>query len=125
MSRRGTAVLAAALALSAPGAALAQSAGDDEYRDPFAGEDQPQDGGGAGGSDGGGSTGGGAPSAPAPAPTPTPTPAPAAEPGAVEPAATTAATLPRTGAAVGAGWVAAAGFLLLAAGVGLRRSVRT
>jgi hypothetical protein len=33
-------VLIAALALAAPGTALAQSAGDEQYQDPFAGDDQ-------------------------------------------------------------------------------------
>jgi LPXTG-motif cell wall-anchored protein len=123
MRRRAAAALAAALALSAPGAALAQSAGDEEYRDPFAGEEQPRDG----GPQGGGGTGDESTPAPTPTPTPAPTPAPVPAPAAgtsaPEPTATTAGTLPRTG--LGAGWATAAGVLLLAAGAGLRRSVRT
>ena len=118
MRRRYAAVLAAVLALSSPAAALAQSAGDDQYRDPFGEEEQPQQQEpGSGGSQGGGDTGAGAtpPAAATPAPT---TPAPAVP--AEEPVATTAETLPRTGLA--AGVVAALGFGLLAAGLGLRRS---
>jgi LPXTG-motif cell wall-anchored protein len=113
MRRRLPAVLAAALALGAPAPALAQSVGDEQYRDPFAGEDQaPQDGGAED-------------TAPTPAPAPAPVPAPAAPTGSgtVEPTATTAGTLPRTGAE--AAWIAAAGLLLFAGGVGLRRSART
>ena len=119
MRRRAIAALAATLALSAPGAALAQSAGDDQYRDPFAEENEGQQGGSNGGDTGGGST---------PSPTPSPTPAPAPGPAppagtsAADPTATTADTLPRTGA--GAGWMTAAGLVLIAAGAGLRRSLR-
>jgi LPXTG-motif cell wall-anchored protein len=110
MSRPSAAALAAVLALSAPAGALAQSAGDDQYRDPFADENgSQQEGSGGGGDD----TGGGS----------TPTPAPAPSSGtAVEPTATTAGTLPRTG--LGAGWVTIAGLGLIVAGAGLRRTVR-
>ena len=114
MSRRGPAVLAAAIALAAPASALAQSVGDEQYRDPFAGEDQPQDETGA-------PPAGDGDTSPAPAPAPTATPAPT-DSTAVEPTATTAATLPRTGPA--AGWVAAVGVLALVAGAGLRRTTR-
>ena len=113
MRRRAIAALAATLALSAPGAALAQSAGDDQYRDPFAEENGGQQGGSNGGDTGGGST---------PAPAPAPAPAPPAGTSAADPTATTADTLPRTGA--GAGWMTAAGLVLIAAGAGLRRSLR-
>ena len=117
MSRRGSAVLAAVLALCAPASALAQSVGDEQYRDPFAGEEQGQDDTGGGG---GGST-----PAPTPAPAPAPAPAPtaASTESAVEPTATTAGTLPRTGAT--AWWIAAAGMLALIAGAGLRRTAQT
>jgi LPXTG-motif cell wall-anchored protein len=105
-------MLVAALALCAPASALAQSAGDDQYRDPFAGKGQEQgetESGGAG-EDGAGTT--------APAPPAAPT-----DSTAVEPTATVAGTLPRTGAE--SGWVALAGLLLMAAGAGLRRTART
>ena len=51
--RRALAAIAATLLLAAPGTALAQSAGDDQYRDPLGGS------GGGGGSGSGGSGGGG------------------------------------------------------------------
>ena len=120
MSRLGAAALVAVFALSFPAAAIAQSAGDEQYGDPFAGQDQPQ----------------GEPqdeesqeTAPAPTPAPAPAPAPApttiapAESTTVEPTATVAGTLPRTGAETG--WLAASALLLLAAGAGLRRAART
>ena len=110
MSRRAPAVFVASLALAAPGSALAQSVGDEQYRDPFAGEDQPQDATAGSGGD---------TSAPAPAPAPVPAPTDST---AVEPIATTAGTLPRTGPA--AIWVTAAGVLALLAGAGLRRTAR-
>lgn len=114
MRRHTSAALAAALVLGAPGPALAQSVGDEQYRDPFAGEEQSENEG----------TEGTENAAPAPAPTPAPTPAPAAPPGAApeEPIATTAGELPRTGAE--AAWIAAAGVLLMAGGIGLRRTAR-
>jgi LPXTG-motif cell wall-anchored protein len=110
MSRIGAAALAAVLVLSLPAPALAQSAGDEQYRDPFAGQDE-----------GAGNEGDAAP-APAPAPTTTTAPAEstATDP---EPVATTAGSLPRTGSA--AAWVAGFGLLLIAAGAGLRRTART
>ena len=115
MRFRRAAATVAALALSTPGAAFAQSAGDDQYRDPFGEENQQQD-------QSGGDTGETAPdtsgeSAPAPAPAPTPTPAPST---GTEPTATVAGELPRTG--LGAGLVAALGVVLLGAGIGLRRA---
>jgi LPXTG-motif cell wall-anchored protein len=110
MRGHAAAVLAAALALGVPAPAFAQSAGDDQYRDPFAGEEEAPDSGGEN---------------TAPAPAPAPSPAPAAPTGStpVEPVATTAGELPRTGAEEA--WIAAAGLLLLAAGTGLRRTART
>jgi LPXTG-motif cell wall-anchored protein len=115
MNRRGAAVLAAVLALATPGTALAQSAGDDQYRDPFAGENESEQGGSGGGED---------TPTPPPSPAPTPAPSPSAPAGttAAEPTATTAGTLPRTG--LGAGWITAAGLALIVAGAGLRRSIR-
>jgi LPXTG-motif cell wall-anchored protein len=114
---RVAAVLAAAL-LALPGAAWAQSAGDDQYEDPFAPSPGQTDEGGSGsGSDSG-----------ADEPAAQPDPAPAApEPAAPEPAATSAQSpnggeqLPRTGA--DEGLVALAGAVMLAGGIALR--VRT
>lgn len=116
MRRSGAAAFAAALALAAPLPALAQSAGDDQYRDPFAGNGGKQDaaGDGGSGSTGGHATGGGS-SAPVAAP------APAPQPAAVAPSATASGELPRTG--LPAGVVTAAGFMLLAIGIGLRRTL--
>jgi LPXTG-motif cell wall-anchored protein len=110
MRRHTSAVLAAAVALGVPAPALAQSVGDEQYRDPFAGEEQGQDE----------ATENTAPSSPPPAPAPAPEPAAPTGSAPVEPTATTAGTLPRTGAE--AAWVATAGLLLLAGGIGLRRA---
>lgn len=124
MRRSGAAAFAAALALAAPLPALGQSAGDDQYRDPFAGNGGEQDAAGSGGSGstGGQATGGGG-SAPVAAPAPAPAPAPAATPQgtAVAPSATASGELPRTG--LPAGVVTAAGLVLLAIGIGLRRTL--
>ena len=120
MRSRRAAAAAAALTVSLPASALGQSAGDDQYRDPFAEGGQPQDqgtGGGAGNGQTAPDTSGQA--APAPAPGTSAAPAPGTTT-PVEPTATTAATLPRTGLA--AGLVAALGVLLLGAGLGLRRA---
>jgi LPXTG-motif cell wall-anchored protein len=105
-------VLAASLALGAAAPAFAQSVGDEQYRDPFAGEEQTQDESG-----GGGNT-----PAPAPAPAPAPTTTPPTD-STGEPVATVAGTLPRTGAE--SAWIAAIGAVLIAAGAGLRRTART
>ena len=108
---RSLLIIAALLcALAAPSAALAQGAGDEQYQDPF-GDEQSQS-----------------------EPTPTATPAPAqpapaqpapAQPAPAQPApapaqASQTEQLPRTG--VGAGWIALAGIVLLAAGIALRRA---
>jgi LPXTG-motif cell wall-anchored protein len=112
MDRRRIATLTVALVLAAPGAAFAQSAGDEQYEDPFAGDDQEQ-----------------ATPTPTPAPdtpvssddgTPvaaqaTPTPAPGAEAAAQE-------QLPRTGN--DPIMPAVAGFWLLLGGVALRAKLR-
>ena len=106
--RRSLSVAAALLALLPAGAA-AQSAGDEQYQDPFA-DDPAQE----------------APAAP-PASTPAPAaPAPAsAAPATAAPAAApqaTAAQLPRTG---GEAWLLAlAGLALMSAGVALRAHAR-
>lgn len=55
--RHTISLLAAAATLAAPATAVAQSAGDDQYSDPFAGDNGSSDGGGSGGSDGGDSGG--------------------------------------------------------------------
>jgi LPXTG-motif cell wall-anchored protein len=112
MDRRRIVTLTVALVLAAPGAAFAQSAGDEQYEDPFAG-DQEQ-------------------ATPTPAPEPdtpvssddgtpvaaqaTPTPAPGSEAAAQE-------QLPRTGN--DPIMPAVAGFWLLLGGVALRAKVRT
>ena len=111
------AVIATTLALGAPPLALAQSVGDEQYRDPFAGEEQAPE-----------QTGGETTPAPAPAPAPAPTttaPTTTAPPTTPtgEPIATVAGELPRTGGEEA--WVAAIGMLALAAGVGLRRTTST
>ena len=115
MSRRGATALAAAFALSLPGVAFGQSVGDEQYTDPFAGQQ----------GEGRETTGGGGDDAPAATPSPPATPVPAPppiDPNTGEPIATVAETLPRTGSE--AGWVTAAGLLLIAAGAGLRRTGR-
>jgi LPXTG-motif cell wall-anchored protein len=105
MRRRLIAALAAVALFALPAAALAQSAGDDQYSDPFGDVDQPtQDQGGANES-----------------------PAPAAEPTGEAPAAESAAaadqgsggTLPHTG--FPAALSALLGALLVGAGVSVRR----
>jgi LPXTG-motif cell wall-anchored protein len=114
MRRRGHrfAALLAAAVLALPGAAWAQSAGDDQYEDPFAPQPGQTDDGGAQEEE----------------PAAQPDPAPAApEPAAPQPEATAAQspdggeTLPRTGA--DEGLVALAGAMMLAGGIALR--VRT
>jgi LPXTG-motif cell wall-anchored protein len=105
------AVLSALLLLSAPTAALAQSAGDDQYEDPFAGQGDP-------------SGSGGEPTAPA-APAPDTSTAPAttsAEADASASAGEARSELPRTGAE--AALIAMLGSGLLLAGTGLRLRVR-
>jgi LPXTG-motif cell wall-anchored protein len=110
MTRSLLCLAALLCALAAPSSALAQGAGDEQYQDPF-GDEQSQA-----------------------EPTPTATPAPAqSAPSQAAPAPTAAPStaqaptqaapaqeLPRTGA--DAGWLALAGAVLLAAGLGLRRA---
>lgn len=105
--RRALSLLLAAFMLAVPSAALAQSAGDEQYADPF---EQPQKPSG---------------SQEEPAQTPAPTPAPA-QGGDTSAATETqvvqqtdAPTLPATGLPVGL--LAGTGALLLAAGTTLRR----
>jgi len=112
--RRRLAVLVAAGLLAAPGSAFGQSAGDEQYEDPFAGEDQGQ------------SQGGQEPTAPAvPEPAEPPPAAPAPATGASEsapPATAAQPQLPATGADARA--VLLAGAILLAGGVALRARLR-
>jgi LPXTG-motif cell wall-anchored protein len=108
--RRRLAALIAALALLTPATAFAQSAGDEQYQDPFGDEQSQSD-------DQSNDT----QSAQA---TPTPTPAPATAPTATAAAAQSAPAeeqLPRTGE--DAALLALAGTVLLAGGVVLRRRV--
>ncbi|HYI20806.1 MAG TPA: LPXTG cell wall anchor domain-containing protein [Solirubrobacteraceae bacterium] len=117
--RRAATLLAVLLGLALPAGAGAQSPGDEQYQDPFGGQ-QPQE----------------EPAAtpePTPAPTAAPAPDPAQEPAptataqpASEPAPTAPSggsggdgELPRTGAPTGL--VAAAGAAMLAGGLVLRR----
>src|SRR3954471_17615211 len=106
--RRGLAAGAAVLAM-APASALAQGAGDDQYSDPF-GSDQQE------------ATPTPAPRAPAPAPAqPAATPAPS-QPGPGATPAPPGPPLPYTGLE---DWLpAAAGALLLGAGLTLRARLR-
>lgn len=114
MTRRRLAVLIAALTLAAPGTALAQSAGDEQYQDPFAGDDQSQSGNSQGdGSESAQATPTPAPAAPSQAPAPTAAPAPAVA---------ASQQLPRTGNDPIT--PAVAGFWLLLGGVALRARVR-
>jgi hypothetical protein len=58
ITRRLAAPLAAIILTLSPAAALAQSAGDQQYADPFGNNEQNQSGGGSGSGGGGGSGGG-------------------------------------------------------------------
>ena len=140
MRRRAhrTACLLAAVALALPGAAWGQSAGDEQYEDPFAPESgQTDDGGDEGGSSGGdeggssgsddtGSSGGDSSGAGSSGSGGAVQPTPAEQPEAVTaPPATTSAAgqeLPRTGADTGL--LALGGAVLLAGGVVLRVTLR-
>ena len=101
--RRALALLLAAFLLAAPSAAFAQSAGDEQYADPFGETDQP--------------------SGSQEQPAPTPAPAQGGDTGAAAETQvaqqTDAPSLPATGLPVGL--LAGTGALLLAAGTTLRR----
>ena len=106
MLRALAALLVLAALAAAPSAALAQSAGDDQYSDPFQGEDAPAE----------------QPQPEAPAEQPAAPPATAADEadGSVQAAqATSAPALPRTGLPLLA--AALAGGVLLGTGAVLRR----
>ena len=109
--RRLVTLILAALMLALPAAALAQSAGDEQYADPFGPTEEPNN------------SQGQQAQAPeqeaAPAPTPAEPAAPAEEVTASQ--ETAAPTLPTTG--LPAGVLAAGGALLLAGGTTLRRLV--
>jgi hypothetical protein len=123
MMRTILALTAAALLLAlAPASSFGQSAGDEQYVDPFEGAGQEQgngsrDGGGQGG--GGGQAGSGSqtaePVAPAPAPAPVPVPEATVSAGASD----QSERLPVTGGPVVL--IAALGAGLLAGGYALRR----
>jgi hypothetical protein len=114
-------LIALLVAVALPTAAVAQSAGEDQYTDPLQGEGGGGGGGGSsgGGSGGGGGGGGGGGNAPAqsqqPATEATPAPAQATPAQATDPN-----DLPRTGFPVAL--LAASGVVLLAGGIGLRRA---
>ena len=109
--RRTLSLLLAAFMLAVPSAAFAQSAGDEQYADPFGQTDQ----GGQGGQ------GGGSQDEPAQNGAPAVVQAQSDELGASEPEIeqTSVTTLPATGLPVGL--LAGTGALLLAAGTTLRR----
>lgn len=121
MARSRLAALLVALSLLAPASAFAQSAGDEQYADPF-GDGQSQSDNQGSSNDQGSSSGGGTTTAQA-APTPTPAPAQAPAPVATTAQAAPAAPqLPRTGGDPIT--PAVAGFWLLLGGVALRARVR-
>jgi LPXTG-motif cell wall-anchored protein len=103
--RRLVAVFLAVSMLALPSAAAAQSAGDEQYADPFGQTEQPD----------------GSQGQPAPEPQPAPAPATPAAPAeqAVAAQQTAAPTLPATG--MPAHLLASMGALLLASGALLRR----
>jgi hypothetical protein len=107
--RRLLTVLAAVFLLALPSAAFAQSAGDEQYSDPFGQTDQPN------------GTQDQPAEAPATAPAPAQSGAALGDSQAEVAQATSVPTLPATG--LPAGLLAAAGGLLLASGTTLRRRI--
>jgi hypothetical protein len=119
--RRSLAALLVVVGLAVPSAALAQSAGDNQYQDPFGGDSGGQQG-SSGGDQGSSSGGSGTTTTAQAAPTVTPVPtAPAIAP-PTQNAAPAAQQLPRTGGDPIT--PAVAGFWLLLGGVALRARVR-
>jgi hypothetical protein len=127
LRKQGLVALALTLAVAAPAPAFGQSAGDEQYVDPF--QDPPSEpGGGQGnsgsqgdsgsGSQGGTNQGGNGTTGTTTPPTTPEVPESTAAPGADQPAAGSA-TLPRTGLLLAL--PALLGLLFLAAGVVLRR----
>ena len=110
---RRIAALAAALSLAVPAGALAQGAGDNQYQDPFAGEDSGS-GAGSGSGGGGGAEGNSDNGSLSDSP-------PAGESLASQ-QSTSSGELPRTGA--DPGLVALLGAGLILTGAGLRVRVR-
>jgi hypothetical protein len=111
---------AVAVSLALPSAALAQSAGDDQYTDPFSGQDAPAQG---DGNNSGGDSQGNSGTAPPPASGDAGT-APAQETPPAAGGNGTASggeTLPRTGPAVAAQLLLGAGSMLLLGGFAIRR----
>src|SRR5690242_10277984 len=120
MARSRLAALLVALALLAPASAFAQSAGDEQYADPFGdGQSQSNDQGSS--NNQGSSSGGGTTTAQA-APTATPAPATSAPTATTAQVPTATPQLPRTGGDPIT--PAVAGFWLLLGGVALRARVR-
>jgi LPXTG-motif cell wall-anchored protein len=111
MSSRRIAALAAALSLALPAGALAQGAGDNQYQDPFAGEDSGSGSGSGSGGGGEGTTGNGSLS----------NSPPSGEQLASQ-QSTSSGELPRTGA--DPGLIALLGAGLILTGAGLRVRVR-
>jgi hypothetical protein len=109
--RRLVTLLIAASLLALPCSALAQSAGDEQYADPFGQVEEPNGGQGEQGQ---------APDQSAPAPA---APAQTATPTTEQAVASqdTGATLPRTGPGLPAWYIAINGAVLLLAGTTLRR----
>lgn len=112
MIHRVAVVILAFALLAAPSGAVAQSAGDEQYSDPFGPSDQPQQ------PQEPRSDSPSAPEQPPPEPTPV-DPTTAQQPAIEEPAAEPPATLPYSGLPVGI--AAGAGVFLLATGALLRR----
>ena len=114
--RRCIAALATFAALATPGTALAQSAGDDQYQDPFGGSSATPTPTPAASSPG--------TAAPAPAPSTSSTAPAAASAQAPAVASTSRSQLPYTGSPVDAALLAVAGAVLLGGGLTLRARVR-
>ena len=111
MPPRRIAALAAALSLALPAGALAQGAGDNQYQDPFAGEDSGSGSGSGGGGGAEGTNGNGSPSN-----------STASGEQLASQSSTSSGQLPRTGA--DPGLVALLGAGLILTGAGLRVRVR-